>query len=109
MQKGKLPWRVVSHGRRWAYEVLVPDNASPCGGATAALSMEAYLRRQVEAKEREVARLKRDVQRQEQQIENLAQALARARAGSDNSPSPDSSPYSKYRELVIRRRRWWLF
>lgn len=107
MRKGELPWRVVSHGRRWAYEVLVPDSPSPCAGHAVAVSMEAHLRRQVEEKEREIARLKCEAQHQDQQIENLAQALARARAGGPHSP--DDSPFARYRQLVIPHRRWWFF
>lgn len=107
MRKGELPWRAVSHGRRWAYEVLVPDAASLCADDDSSVSMEAYLRRQVEDKEREVARLKCELQCRGQQIENLSQALARARVG--NTSGPHSSPYAKYRELVTRRRRWWVF
>ena len=107
IRKGELPWRIVSHGRRWAYEVLVPGGASPCAGHDRVDSIEAYLRRQVEEKEQEIARLKRDVRRQDQQIENLAQALVRARAG--NRCGPEEKPFAKYRELALRRRRWWIF
>jgi hypothetical protein len=107
IRKGNLPWRIVSHGRRWAYEVLVPDGASPCAGHDQVLNIEAHLRRKVEEKEQEIARLERDFRRQDQQIENLAQALARARAGS--RPGPEEKPFAKYRELALRRRRWWLF
>ena len=107
MRKGELPSRVVNHGRRWAYEVLVPEGASPCAGPTASISMEAYLRRQAEEKERETARLAYEVERQQQQIENLSQALARALAG--RSYSADDSPFARYRQLVVPRRRWWFF
>jgi predicted RNase H-like nuclease (RuvC/YqgF family) len=69
--------------------------------------MEAFLRRRVEEKEREVARLRCDLERREQRIENLSQALARARA--DNACAPDNSPYAKYRQIVVPRRRWWFF
>jgi hypothetical protein len=107
IRKGNLPWRIVNHGRRWAYEVLVPDGASPCAGHDRVVSIEAYLHRQAEEKEQEIARLKHDIRRQEEQIENLAQALARARAG--DRYRPDDSPYAKYRQLALRRRRWWFF
>ena len=107
IRKGELPWRIVNHGRRWAYEVLVPDGAPPCAGHDQVVSMEAYLRRQMEEKEQEVARLKHDAWRQDQQIENLAQALARARAG--NRHKPQESPFAEYRQLALRRRRWWPF
>jgi hypothetical protein len=107
IRKGQLPWRIVNHGRRWAYEVLVPDAASPCADDDRVVSMEAYLRRQVEEKDEEIARLKHDVRRQDQQIENLAQALARARAGTPHNPG--GSPFAKYRELAARRRRWRFF
>jgi hypothetical protein len=107
IRMGLLPWRVVNHGRRWAYEVLVPDGASPCAGDDRVVSMEAYLHRQVEEKDEEIARLKHDVRREEQQIDNLSQALARARSGTPYNP--ENSPFAKYRELALRRRRWWLF
>jgi len=107
IRKGNLPWRIVNHGRRWAYEVLVPDGASPCAGQDRVVSIEAYLHRQAEEKEQEIARLKHDIRRQEEQIENLAQALARARAG--DRYRPEDSPYAKYRQLALRRRRWWFF
>jgi hypothetical protein len=110
MRKGRLPWRVVNHGRRWAYEVLVSDGASPCSGPGAAVStvsMEAYVRRQVDEKEREIARLKCEAERQEQQLQDLAQALVRARAGAPNTP--DNSPFARYRQIVVPRRRWWFF
>jgi hypothetical protein len=61
----------------------------------------------VDEKEKEINRLKYDIHRQEEQIENLSQALARARAGSRYTP--EDSPFTKYRELALRRRRWWLF
>jgi hypothetical protein len=107
MRKGEIPWRVVNHGRRWSYEVLVPASISPCDGQTGVVNIGAYLRGRLEEKEQEAARLSREIERQEQMIENLSQALARARAG--NHHGPEESPYSKYRELALRRRRWWLF
>jgi hypothetical protein len=107
IRKGQLPWRIVNYGRRWAYEVLVPDGASPCAGDDRVVSMEAYLRGQVEEKDEEIARLKHDVRREEQHIENLSQALARARSGTPYNP--EDSPFAKYRELALRRRRWRLF
>jgi hypothetical protein len=107
IRKGNLPWRVVNHGRRWAYEVLVPDGAPPCTGHDQVASMEACLRRQTEEQEREIARLKLDLQHQDEQIDNLSQALARARAGSRYKPA--ESPFAEYRQLALRRRRWWLF
>jgi hypothetical protein len=107
MRKGEIPWRVVNHGRRWSYEVLVPASISPCDGQAGVVNIGAYLRGRLEEKEQEAARLSREIERQEQMIENLSQALARARAG--NHHGPEESPYSKYRELALRRRRWWLF
>lgn len=110
MRKGELPWRIVNNGRRWFYEVVVADGVSPCSGqaaAASALSMEAYLRRQVEEKEQEIARLKSQVERQDQQIDNFSHALARARAG--GSYSGDNSPFASYRQLAVPRRRWWPF
>jgi len=107
IRRGELPWRIVNHGRRWSYEVLVPDGASPCAAHDSVVSMDAWLRREVEEKEREIARLEHDGRRQDQQIENLAQALARARAG--DRCEPEETPFAKYRELALRRRRWWLF
>jgi hypothetical protein len=107
IRKGQLPWRVVNHGRRWAYEVLVPNGAPPCAELERVVSMEAHLPHQVDEKEKEINRLKYDIRRQEEQIENLSQALARARAG--NRYTAEDSPFTKYRELALRRRRWWLF
>jgi hypothetical protein len=107
MRKGTLSWRVINHGRRWAYEVLVPDGASPCGSQRGVVSMEAYLRGRLEEKEQEIARLVLDLQHQEEQIENLCQALARARAG--NRYGPDEGPYARFRQLALSRRRWRLF
>jgi len=107
IHQGELPWRIVNHGRRWAYEVLVPDGAPPCADHARVVGMEGVLRRHVEEKEQEIALLKHDMQRQEQQIENLSQALARARSG--NRHTPEESPFAKYRQLALRRRRWWPF
>jgi len=107
MRKGTLSWRVINHGRRWAYEVLVPDGASPCASRGGVVSMEAYLRGRLEEKERELASLVLDLQRQEEQIENLCQALARARVG--NHYGPEEGPYARFRQLALSRRRWRLF
>src|SRR3990172_10473378 len=63
IRRGDLPWRVVDHGRRWSYEVLVPDGVSPCAGHGAGVSTEAHLRRRMEEGEREIARLKCEVHR----------------------------------------------
>jgi hypothetical protein len=105
IRKGALPWRIVNHGRRWAYEVLVPDGAPPCADRDGVISTEAYLHRQLEEKEEEITRLRHDVRRQDEQIENLAQALVRARAGDRNKPG--EGPFAEYRQLALRRRRWW--
>lgn len=107
MRKGTLSWRVINHGRRWAYEVLVPDGAFPCAGQGAVVSMDAYLRARLEEKEQEIARLVLDLRRQEERIDNLSQALARARAG--NRYGPEDGPFAKYRQLALSRRRWRLF
>jgi hypothetical protein len=107
MRKGTLSWRVINHGRRWAYEVLLPDGASPCGSQGSVVSMEAYIRGRLEEKEQEIARLVLDLQRQEEQIENLRQALTRARAG--NRYGREDGPFAKYRQLAFARRRWRLF
>jgi len=107
MRKGTLSWRVINHGRRWAYEVLVPDGASPCASRRGVVSMEDHFRGCLEEKERELARLALDLQRQEEQIENLSQALARARAG--NRHGPEDGPYARFRQLALSRRRWRLF
>jgi len=110
MRKGELPWRVVNHGRRWHYEVLVPAGPWPsrCDDQArdGVLSLGAYRHDRLETTEEEAARLTREVQRQEWLIEDLSQALARARSG--NHHGPDEGPYAKYRQLA-RRRRWWLF
>lgn len=107
MRKGTLSWRVVNHGRRWAYEVLVPDGAPPCASRSTVVSMDDYLRARLEEKEQEVARLALELRRQEERIENLSQALVRARSG--NRYGPEDGPYAKYRQLVFARRRWRLF
>jgi hypothetical protein len=107
MRKGTLSWRVINHGRRWAYEVLMPDGASPCAGRGDVVGMEAHLRDRLEEKERELARLALDLQRQEERIETLCQALARARVG--NHYGPEEGPYAKFRQLALSRRRWRLF
>jgi hypothetical protein len=107
IRKGNLPWRIVNHGRRWAYEVLVPNGTPPCAGHDRVVSIEDRLPRQAEEKEQEITRLKYDIRHQEEQIENLSQALARARAG--NRYTSEDSPFTKYRQLALRRRRWWLF
>ena len=106
MRKGTLSWRVINHGRRWAYEVLVPEGA-PCASRGGVVSMDDYLRARLEEKEQELARLVLDLQHQEQQIENLCQALARARAGSGYKP--EEGPYARFRQLALSRRRWRLF
>jgi predicted RNase H-like nuclease (RuvC/YqgF family) len=69
--------------------------------------MEAYIRGRLEEKEEEIARLVLDLQRQEEQIENLCQALARARAG--NRYGREDGPFAKYRQLAFARRRWRIF
>ena len=106
MRKGTLSWRVINHGRRWAYEVLVPDGAWPCASRGGVVSVEAYLHGRLEEKEQEIARLNHDLQRQEEQIENLCQALARARG---NHYGPEEGPYARFRQLALSRRRWRLF
>ena len=107
IRKGDLPWRIVNHGRRWAYEVLVPNGTPPCAAHDGIVSIEAHLRRQLEEKEEEISHLEHDIRRQDQQIENLAQALARARTG--DRQKPEETPFTEYRQLALRRRRWWLF
>jgi hypothetical protein len=107
MRKGTLSWRVINHGHRWAYEILVPAGAPPCASQGSVVSMDAYLRIRLEEKEQEIARLALDLRRQEERIENLCQALARARTGSPSRP--EDGPYAKYRQLAFARRRWRLF
>jgi len=108
MRKGELPWRVVNHGRRWSYEVLVPPGLTSCDeqAQPGVVSLGGYLHDRLEETEEESARLTQELKRQEQMIENLSQALARARAG--NHHGPEDSPYAKYRQLA-RRLRWWPF
>jgi hypothetical protein len=110
MRKGQLPWRVVNHGPRWSYEVLVPAGLTPCDEQAQAqegvVSIGVYLHDRLEETEEETTRLTREVEHLEQMIENLSQALARARAG--NHHKPEDSPYAKYRQLALRR-RWWPF
>jgi hypothetical protein len=107
MRKGTLSWRVINHGRRWAYEVLVPDGVSPCGSQGTVVSVEAHLRGRLEEKEHEIARLALDIRRQEEHIENLCQALARARV--EKHYGPEEGPYARFRQLALSRRRWRLF
>ncbi len=110
MRKGELPWRVVHHGRRWSYEVLVPGDAPPCTASApppAPVSMDTHLRRRLEEKDQEISQLRHEVDQQEQQIEYLSQALVRAR--SPGPHTPDESPFARYRQLVAPRRRWWFF
>lgn len=117
MGAGALPYRVIVHKGRRTYRVHLPGHHSHIaeGEAPAVVDLTARIRareRQRAADDpgaRELA-----IQRLEQQVDHLSEALARALRTRARPPvggaalADPTDPYRRYRELV-RRRRWWPF
>jgi len=106
LEKGKLRSRLVTRGRRHAYYVLLPAAFSPPADERVS-SIVQHLRNQVDQRDQELALREHYLKRQQEQIANLSQALARALAqlhGSGAVGNGEASPYEKYRAIARRRR-----
>jgi hypothetical protein len=119
IRRGKLRHRIVPRPGGFAYLVYLPNSrhagelgAHGCvSDETTPRSLSAYRRSRNGA-----ASTEGEVQRLEQQVEHLSEALARALKTKQRSlpsgmgqPTVNAAdPYARYRWLA-RRRRWWPF